>query len=246
MLTRKILALDISIASHKEILNSIVALAKSKQSAFICFVNAHMSIEAYRNKSLSNLINNAAILAADGVPVAKSIKLLYHIDQERVSGMDCFPELIKAAEANSISIFLFGSTNEVLKRIKKRILSEYPCTNIKGTFSPPFSRSLNEDEYIDMINNSGADMVFVALGCPKQEIWMAKNYRKIHAVLLGVGGAFAVYGGLHPRAPKWMQKYSLEWLYRLVQEPARLWKRYFFTNFLFLLLIFKQWISKLT
>src|SRR5206468_4540680 len=117
---------------------------------------------------------------------------------------------------------------------------------IAGSISPPFGEiSIAEQErYIDMINESGAQIVLVSLGCPKQEIWMATHYKKINAVLLGIGGAFMVTAGLQKRSPKWMQRTSLEWFYRLIQEPRRLFIRYWMTNFLFLWLISKELYKK--
>ncbi len=113
---------------------------------------------------------------------------------------------------------------------------------VAGSWSPPF-RPLTDTEKEDdirRINDSGAHLVFVALGCPKQERWMAENKGKIHAVMLGVGGAFPVYAGLQRRAPEWMQKYALEWVFRLCQEPKRMWKRYLVTNTLFCILLAKE------
>jgi N-acetylglucosaminyldiphosphoundecaprenol N-acetyl-beta-D-mannosaminyltransferase len=111
-------------------------------------------------------------------------------------------------------------------------------------FSPPFNQSIDSPEYVNLIKRSNAHLVFVALGCPKQEIWMAKNYRHLNSVLLGVGGAFPVFAGVAKRAPQFMQNYSLEWLYRLGQEPGRLFGRYLKTNSKFLFLLAKMRIRK--
>jgi N-acetylglucosaminyldiphosphoundecaprenol N-acetyl-beta-D-mannosaminyltransferase len=143
-------------------------------------------------------------------------------------------------------VFLYGSTPKVLEKIKDRIRSRYPGAIIAGAISPPF-RELNETEikeHIQQINESEAHYVLVALGCPKQEKWMATNYNSINAVLLGLGGAFPVAAGLQKRSPAWMQKLSLEWMYRLIQEPRRLFKRYFYTNTLFLWLLAKELLKK--
>jgi N-acetylglucosaminyldiphosphoundecaprenol N-acetyl-beta-D-mannosaminyltransferase len=153
--------------------------------------------------------------------------------------MDLFPAVMKKADEKNLSVYFYGSTNEVLDSIIKKAQTEYKNLRIAGSYSPPF-RTLNSEEkkqIIDTINNANPDFVFVALGCPKQERWMAEHKDKINACMIGVGGAFPVYAGIQKRAPKWMQSFSLEWMYRLCQEPGRLWKRYFYTNSLFLILI---------
>ncbi len=145
-----------------------------------------------------------------------------------------------------MKIFLYGSTDEVLQAIEQRIAQEYSPKILAGSISPPF-RQLSEEEqnaFIEQINHSGANIVLVALGCPKQEAWMATHSHKIKAVCLGVGGAFPVFAKMQSRAPGFIQKYGLEWLYRLFQEPKRLWRRYLYTNSLFVYLLLKQKLTK--
>ena len=149
------------------------------------------------------------------------------------------PDLLAVAESRNASVFLYGSTPGVLNAITQGIGKEYPDLKMAGSHSPPF-RILTEEEVkedIKRINDSGANIVLVALGCPKQEKWMARNKGKIKSVMVGIGGAFPVFAGLQKRAPQWMCDFSLEWLFRLIQEPRRLFKRYFVTNSLFLLLL---------
>nr|WP_315820525.1 WecB/TagA/CpsF family glycosyltransferase [Paraflavitalea speifideiaquila] len=125
--------------------------------------------------------------------------------------------------------------------------SLYPNLKIGGAISPPFGVTLTPQElqhHIDMINQSSSHVVYVALGCPKQEKWMANNYNKINAVLLGIGGALPVLAGVQTRAPKWMQDMSLEWLFRLLQEPRRMFRRYLYTNSYFIWLLTKAWLKK--
>ncbi len=158
--------------------------------------------------------------------------------------MDFMPALMDKAEKRNESVFFYGSTNDVLNKIKDKVKTEFPRLNIAGMIAPPF-RDLSQDEldkYVKIINESGAKYVFIGLGCPKQEIWMAQNSPKINALLLGVGGAFEVYCGIKKRAPFWMRKYSLEWVFRLKQDPKRLWKRYLYTNLLFSYFFVKQLI----
>jgi N-acetylglucosaminyldiphosphoundecaprenol N-acetyl-beta-D-mannosaminyltransferase len=198
-----------------------------------------MLIEAHQDKTFRSVVNNANIATPDGMPLAKSLGVLYGKSQDRVAGMDLFPSLLKESEERELSVFLYGSTEEVLTKIIERIKKDHPGLKIAGYYSPPFRvlTEIEKKEIIDLINGSGPDFVMVALGCPKQEKWMAEHKNKINSCMLGVGGAFPVYAGVQDRAPQWVQNISMEWAYRLIQEPKRLWKRYVITNSLFILLM---------
>ena len=141
-------------------------------------------------------------------------------------------------ENADLGVFLFGSTSETLQKLEQYLNSNFPNLALKGTLSPKYGDWSTEDElnYIKTINDSGAGIVFIGLGCPKQEIWMAKNREKINGVMLGVGAAFDFHAGTIKRAPLIMQQLGLEWLHRLLSEPGRLWKRYFITNTRFIYL----------
>lgn len=240
----RIISLDLSLGSYRDFVNEITDIAKKRKSSYVCVANIHMTIEAWLQSKFAGVVNAADIVTPDGMPLIPSLKLLYGLDQERVSGMDLLPDLIAEAEKKKLSIFFYGSTSDVLNKISARIKREHPALSIAGAYSPPF-RDLSEDEegeIVERINNSGANIVMVALGCPKQEFWMARHKGKINAVMIGLGGAFPVYAGVQKRAPVWMQKSSLEWLFRLCQEPRRLFKRYFVTNTLFIILLLRELI----
>jgi len=200
-----------------------------------------MTIEAYLDESFSEIVNDADMATPDGMPLAKAMKLLYGIDQDRVAGMDLMPDLMKISEEQGMSIFLYGSTEEILAQIVSKAKLEFPRLKL-DVLSPPF-RELTDEEKEDIvqrINNINPDFVFVALGCPKQEKWMAEHKNKINSCMIGLGGALEVYAGVKDRAPIWMQDYSLEWFYRFIQDPKRLWKRYLVTNILFIVLLLTQ------
>ncbi len=242
MAQQKLISINITLGSYQQIVADIISLAKKRYSSYVCVANVHMCIEAYNSKEFANIVNSADIVTADGKPLCVGLKLINGIDQERVAGMDLTPSLLKEAELNNIKVFLYGSTDEVLEKIQKVAKEKYPNLAIVGAISPPF-RVLSEAEIandINTINDSGAGLVLVALGCPKQEKWMYSMKGKIQGVMVGVGGAFPVFAGIQPRAPKWMQDYSLEWLHRLSQDPKRLFKRYFVTNSLFISLLIKE------
>lgn len=225
-------------------LDEIVLLSKNKDSSYVCVSNVHMLIESYQNKEFNKFLDNADLATPDGMPLAKSMSLLYGINQDRVAGMDLMPDLMREAEKKALSIFIYGSTNEILEKILLKSKIEFPKLRL-NVYSPPFRKlgKEEEDEIVEKINNLNPDFVIVALGCPKQEIWMANHKGKVNSCMIGLGGALEVYAEVKERAPKWMQDNSLEWLYRLLQDPKRLWKRYFVTNTLFILLFIKQYLK---
>ncbi|PCI28034.1 MAG: glycosyltransferase [SAR324 cluster bacterium] len=244
MIKYKILSSMISSGGYRTVLDSILKLSKVKDSSYICVSNVHMLIESYKSKNFNAILNEADISTPDGMPLARAMKLLYGINQDRISGMDLMPDIMKISEKQNLSIFMYGSTDEVLDKIITKAKEEFLGLTLT-TYSPPFKvLSIKEKEdIVTLINAKEPDFVFVALGCPKQEKWMAEHKGKINSCMIGLGGALEVYAGVKERAPKWMQDNSLEWLYRLKQDPKRLWKRYFVTNTLFIILFINQFIK---
>lgn len=242
----RIISLNINHVSFKESLDQVMRWGLSHTPSYVCFANVHMTIEAHNDDMFQQKVNNASLVLADGKPVAVASKLLYGKKQERIAGMDFMPAILAKANEQKAKVFFYGSTPEVLDALQKKINSDYKNIQLAGAIAPPF-RPLSDDELqqdINQINNSGAHVVMVSLGCPKQEKWMSANTDKINAVLLGVGGAFAVTAGLQKRSPVWMQRLGLEWLHRLLQEPARLFKRYFVTNTTFIWLLMKELVKR--
>jgi len=238
---RKLLTSFISAGSFNQFVDQVFWLTDNKASSYVCFANAHMLIEAYQDKEFNTILNNADVAAPDGGPLSKLMKILYGQHQDRVPGMDLMPRLLKEAAARGKSVYFYGSTDEVLNAVTAQARKQLPELKIAGHYSPPF-RKISEEEdasIVEMINASGADLVFVALGCPKQERWMAEHKGKVNACMLGVGQAYMTYAGLEKRLPEWARNLSLEWTYRLWQEPKRLWKRYLVTNSMFVMLSLK-------
>lgn len=223
-------------------MDELFRLATGKNSSYVCFANVHMVVEAYRDPAFQSVVNGADIATADGKPVSVFLRLFHGIRQDRVCGMDVLPDILARAEQEGKSVYFYGTTDDILAAIRERIRTQFPRLVVKGTYSPPF-RTLSpeeKDEIITRINAAAPDFLFVALGCPKQEKWMAEHKGKINACMLGLGQAFHVYAGKEKRLPKWMRSLALEWAYRLMLEPKRLWKRYLVTNTLFLWLAFQQ------
>lgn len=242
----QLLSLVVDTGLYQNFVKEICHMARVKTSSYICVANAHMLVEAHKDPAFAKVVNGADIVTPDGMPLCKAIHLLYGRKQERVAGMDLLPDLIYEAEAQALPVFFYGGSRQMLENASSYLGTRYPRLKIAGLYSPPF-RKLSVDEecgVINMINNSGASLVFVALGCPKQENWMAGMKGKIHSCMIGIGGALPVMLGMQKRAPVWMQRSSLEWLYRLGQEPKRLFKRYAITNNIFLGLLFKQWLKQ--
>ncbi|MCE7040496.1 WecB/TagA/CpsF family glycosyltransferase [Dyadobacter sp. CY312] len=233
-----LISIGISSGDYEIFVKRIIDLAKKRTSSYVCVANVHMLMEAQKDADFSKIVNDADICTPDGMPLAKAIKLLYGNDQDRVAGMDLLPDLLKVSEKDALRVYFYGGTNAMQEASAKYVKSAFPNLIATGFHSPPFRPLTNEEEseIIERINATGTNLVFVALGCPKQEKWMASMKGRINACMIGIGGALPVMIGLQERAPVWMQKYSLEWLFRLYQEPGRLWKRYFYTNSLFLLL----------
>ena len=239
-----VVSLHINSGAYSVIKEEVITAALEKRSSTVCFANVHMVVEATRNKYFANCVNNATWVVADGVPLVWVIRAIYNRYQERVTGLDFLPDVLKRANEEKLSIYFYGTTSEVLRSTLTICQQKYPSLIIAGTDSPPFRTltSEEEDAAVKRIVDSGAQLVFVALGCPRQEIWIDRMRQRIPAVLLGIGGALPVFAGKFSRAPYWMQKTGLEWLFRLMQEPGRLFVRYFTTNSLFIFYLLRRHI----
>ncbi|MFC5412187.1 WecB/TagA/CpsF family glycosyltransferase [Larkinella bovis] len=241
-----VISLNLSLGNYQQFKEEIVAAAKAKQAGSVCFANVHMIIESKFNSNIGQAVNGADWVLCDGVPLLWSLRWLYGVKQDRATGLDMLPDLLQTAAETGISVFFYGSTPEILQQTVNVCHQKYPKLIIAGTLSPPF-RALTpeeDDQVVKQINQSGAGLVFVSLGCPKQELWMGKMRGRIPAVLLGIGGALPVLAGDVKRSPEWMQRAGLEWLFRFAQEPKRLFKRYAVTNSLYTWYLMKQLIHK--
>jgi len=217
-------------------LSQIFLWAKARTSRYVCMCNVHGVVSAAAETGLRKAINGADMATPDGKPVAVALSLQGFRGQPRISGPELMWKCCEQAAQCGVSIFLYGSTWENLSALIKELKASFPTLKIADAYAPPF-RQLNDEEdavVVRRINNSGAGLVFVGLGCPKQELWMADHKGRIDAVMLGVGAAFDFHSGKVQRAPLWMQDMGLEWLSRLIKEPGRLWRRYLVTNFIFL------------
>ena len=241
-MTPKILGSRIDPTSHTEAIAQILSWARKGESRYVCVANVHMVMEAYDHADYQAIVNAADLVVPDGMPLVWMLRRLKFPNQERVSGPDLMAYILQAAAKHDIPVGFYGSTPEVLNRLQKHLKLHLPILRIAYLHSPPF-RPLTPQEdtqIVTSINSSGVRILFVGLGCPKQERWMANHKGRVKAVMIGVGAAFEFHAGTKRRAPHWMQHVGLEWLYRLLSEPKRLWRRYLYHNPRFLVLALQQ------
>jgi N-acetylglucosaminyldiphosphoundecaprenol N-acetyl-beta-D-mannosaminyltransferase len=228
-------------------LQTIDRWARTQRPRYVCICNAHSVVAARRSAEIRSAIDGAAMATADGMPVAFMLRRLGFPDQQRINGPDLMWRYCEVASRSGVSVFFYGNTAATLDALRSRLAAAFPDLAIAGMHAPPFRLPTPEEdaEVVRAIKLSGAGVVFVSLGCPKQELWMARHRETIDAVMIGVGAAFDFHAGTLRRAPVWMQHSGLEWLHRLWSDPGRLWKRYLFTNTLFIAGALRQlWLSK--
>lgn len=245
---KEVINIPLTCVPFDEQMMLILRWAKTRASKAVCLANVHMLMEANRNSWYREVLHRADLVTPDGKPLVMMLRRLGIMHQNQVAGMDVFENLCDLAEKAGISVYFLGSTPEILDKMNQRIEQEYPVLKVAGMKSIPFMsvdeiRASKDDSLIEEVNSSGAGIVFVCLGCPKQEAWMSQYQGSIKGVMIGVGAVFAMYAGLTPRAPHLIQHAGMEWLYRLVQEPRRLWHRYSSTIPPFMYLAAKQLIT---
>jgi N-acetylglucosaminyldiphosphoundecaprenol N-acetyl-beta-D-mannosaminyltransferase len=234
-----ILGVPVSAITMDSALETIEGWIEQRESNFVCVRDAHGIVQCQTDAEFRDIHVKAGLVAPDGVPLVwlSWIQGCRHV--RRVCGTDLMLELCRRSAAQGHRHFFYGTSPAVLERLCANLRASAPGLRIVGTHSPPF-RPLSEAEdreIIDLINASGADVVWVGLSSPKQEQWMAEHVDRLKApVMIGVGAAFDFHAGTKKRAPKWMQRSGLEWSYRLASEPRRLWSRYWHTVPRFLLL----------
>jgi N-acetylglucosaminyldiphosphoundecaprenol N-acetyl-beta-D-mannosaminyltransferase len=244
--TLTLISTPICILSFDEQIDLMITWAKNCQSKIVCVANVHMLIEAWQDANFASILKQANLVTPDGLPLVWMLKSIGSNSSERVAGLDIFLAICDRAAQAQISIFLLGSKPEILEKICHRLKQEFPLLKIAGMEAPPFAplETSPDMKMVHTINTSGAGIVFVALGCPKQELWMAQHREQIQSVKIGIGGVFSVYAGELKQTPKFIQKTGFEWLFRLIQEPRRLWKRYIYTIPVFIWLALKQILTR--
>ena len=240
--TNRILGVNIAVTNMQDTIELILSQIDELKGKFICLSNVHTTVMSDQDEEYKKIQNAAFLALPDGSPLALLQRLRGYKGAEQVAGPDLMPALWKATENTGISHYFYGSRQETIDALKRELLKKYPRLAIAGMEAPPF-RPLTEEEdreAVRKINESGAQIVWVGLGAPKQERWMYEHRSSVNALMLGVGAGFDFHAGTVKRAPAWMRNHYLEWLYRLTQDPKRLWKRYVETNGKFILLSIKD------
>lgn len=238
----EILKTNINVLSMKEAVAYLDEHLDELKGKYICVSNVHTTVMAYRDADYRAVQNGSALNLPDGKPLSIVQRWRGYEAAQRVPGPDLMPEIFSLSEKRGYTHFFYGSRQETLEALRKKLEEKYPALKIVGMYSPPFRPLTDEEDgtVIDMINEAKPDFIWVGLGAPKQERWMAEHAGKLCGVMLGVGAGFDFHAGTIKRAPEWMQECCMEWLYRIFQDPGRLLPRYLDTNFSFLWYLLKE------
>ncbi|GIV87325.1 MAG: UDP-N-acetyl-D-mannosaminuronic acid transferase [Chloroflexus sp.] len=242
-----ILGVGVCALTMAQAVNTIISWIDKEEHQYVCVTGVHGVMESQRSERIRGIHNAAGLVTPDGMPLVWLCRLAGYRYVERVYGPDLMLALCEQSQSYGFRHFFYGGAPGVAEALVARLLQYYPKLQIAGTYTPPF-RQLTETEdqaIVDMINQTDPHIVWVGLSTPKQEIWMAEHVHKLRAnALIGVGAAFDFHSGHKRQAPRWMQHSGLEWLFRLITEPNRLWRRYLINNPLFIWLILGEMLRK--
>jgi N-acetylglucosaminyldiphosphoundecaprenol N-acetyl-beta-D-mannosaminyltransferase len=240
---RNLFSINYAVVDYARASDLIIEKALKNQSFGVTALAVHGLIESVWDENLANQINKIDLIVPDGQPIRWALNSFYNVNlKDRVYGPILTLHVLEKANDKKLKVYLYGSTSTTLNKLKDFINKTYPQVEICGIHVDRFRDATPEedDQDIKKVNASGANIVLVGRGCPRQERWVAQHLGKVHAPMMAVGAAFDFYAGTVKQAPTWMQRNGLEWLFRLVQEPGRLWKRYLTTNSYFIYLFLKQ------
>jgi N-acetylglucosaminyldiphosphoundecaprenol N-acetyl-beta-D-mannosaminyltransferase len=228
--TLDVLGVQLALTNYEETLDWIEAAIDAQQRGFVCACNVHTVMASREDPELAAALQQSALNVPDGLPLVWAINALGHSMSDRVYGPELMARACARAATTGQRFYLYGGRNQgALVQLALNLRQRHPGVKIVGGYSPPH-RPLAEEErsaIASEINHTRADVVWVGIGVPKQEKWMAEMRPRLEApILIGVGAAFDFHAGLVPQAPPWIQDSGLEWAYRLMQEPRRLWRRY--------------------
>ena len=242
-----LIGVQVSNVNYDHAIECMIKAAKLSRRGIVACHAVHAIVTASCDDELRSQVNQFSMITPDGQPARWGMNLLHGTAmKDRVYGPELTLRICHAAAAEGIGIYLYGGTPEILSLLQANLLRKIPELQIAGSEAPPF-RPLSDEENqqaCDRINQSGAGIVMIGLGCPKQDFFAAANRDRINCVQLLVGAAFDFHAGVKPMAPAWMQKSGLEWLFRLICEPRRLWQRYLVTNSIYLYRLGRSLIRK--
>lgn len=241
-----ILGTKINVTDMEKTVRYIEEHLEELKGHYICVSNVHTTVTAYRDPQYRAVQNGAVMNIPDGKPLSIVQRAGGEREAGRVPGPDLMPEIFRLSEEKGYRHYFYGSTQKTLDALQKRLSEQYPAMNIVGMYSPPFRPMTEEEdrEAVERINAAKPDFIWVGLGAPKQEKWMADHDGRVCGVMLGVGAGFDFHAGTVKRAPKWMQEICMEWLYRIGQDPKRLLIRYLDTNFSFVFDLIREGMKK--
>ena len=234
----EILKTNINVTNMSDTIKYIGEHLDDLRGKYICVSNVHTTVMSYENEEYRKIQNSAAMALPDGAPLSSYSRRKGYKQAQRVTGPDLMLELFAISKEKGYRHYFYGATEETLQSMREVLERDYPGIEIAGMYAPPF-RTLTPQEdaqIVAKINESRPDFIWIGLGAPKQEEWMYQHMGQLQGVLIGVGAGFDYLAGYIKRAPRWMQRMSLEWLYRLLQDPKRLWRRYFTSNVKFICL----------
>ena len=238
MKKENILGVDLSVTTYEDLKKNIEKDIKNNHKSFIVAINSEKIMKAREDNDLKELLNKADYQIPDGYGVIMASKIRKGNIRSRITGIDCMEMLCELSNEKHYKIFMYGAKKEIVETAKEKITEKYPNINIVGTMD---GYEKDQNKIIKKINASKADIIFVALGSPKQELWITGNMDKLcPKIYQGVGGSFDVFSGNIKRAPKWMQNHGLEWLYRLIKEPKRIGRQLKLVKFIMLILFSKK------
>lgn len=237
-----ILKTNINVTDMERTIAYITRNLEALRGDYICVSNVHTTVLSYRDEAYRKIQNGAAMALPDGQPLSLVSRARGYRDAGRVPGPDLMPEIFRISKEKGYRHYFYGSTNQTLAELRKVLEKTYPGLQIAGMYSPPFRELTKEEEetIVRRINEAKPDFVWVALGAPKQEMWMYRHKNRVNALMIGVGAAFDFTAGTVKRAPMWMQKLCLEWVFRILQDPRRMIPRYLNTNFSFLYHVIRE------
>lgn len=240
--SRFVLGTRVDATSYEDASRRVVSWARDGRPAYVCVAAVHLIMEAFDSASLQQAVNEADLVTPDGMPLVWALRALKVKEASRVYGPDLMPRVVERAARENVPIGLYGGTLESLDTLRRVLEERFPGVQVVCQIAPPFRPlTYEEDQAVTQeIVASGARILFVGIGCPKQERWMVAHKERIPAVMVGVGAAFDFHTGRVRQAPRWMQAAGMEWAFRLAMEPKRLWKRYAKHNPRFALLLLQQ------
>lgn len=238
----RMLGMRVDGTSYQHAVREVLKWQRARESRYVSVATVNNVMEAYDDPAFRRIMNASDLVTPDGMPLVWGLRLLGVRNATRVYGPDLTPLLLEAAERHGVPVGFYGACPPVLERLVRAVQQRFPALEIPYVYAPPFRplTPAEDDQVVRRINASGARILFVGLSTPKQEHWMARHRGRVQAVMLGVGAAFDFLAGVKPQAPRWMRNAGLEWLFRLIKEPRRLWRRYLKHNPRFVVLFALQ------